>query len=268
MTSRLCSLLGLSLLLAACDDLTFGSSVGGVTDTTPSAASSVKAVGLLLQRAAPGGLHLLEAQLQLVDPSDLTRTVPVGDLKLLVDGTPVTLFAVSPNFYQSATTVDFGTLAPGTPVQFSLVAALPTGAKRLSANLELPAAPALRLPATAEPAGAGRATAFELPPLAEGGLLLVSPVSGWGSVVTYDLLADAAAGADASGRIDRWLAAVSAFTGPDESIPAAAFPQSGAYWVEVAALSRVSGSALTTEGWGAGSWFAAGNAAAAELEAP
>lgn len=268
MNLRLCALLGLALHLAACDDLTFGSSVGGVNEGAPASASAVKAVGLLLQRAAPGGLHLLEAQLQLVDPADLSRTVPVGDLRLLVDGTPVTLFAVAPNFYQSATTGDFGTLSPGTPISFSLVAALPSGAKRLSANLLLPAQPTLRLPSTAEQVGAGRATAIELSGLSSGGILLVSPVTGWGSTVTFDLLASAAAGADASRRIDRWLAATSAFNGPDEAIPAEAFPRSGTYWVEVAALATVSGSSLTTEGWGAGSWFAAGNAVGSELEAP
>jgi hypothetical protein len=64
------------------------------------------------------------------------------------------------------------------------------------------------------------------------------------------------------------LLAASDFTGPDEYLPAAAFPASGDYWVEVIALSPVYGTAVTADGWATGSWFAAGNATGARLQAP
>ncbi len=260
--------LALCLALAGCNDLTFGSSVGGVQEAAPVTAGSVKAVGLILQRSAPGGRHLLEAQLQLVNPGAVDRTVPVGDLRLLIGDQPLTLFAVANNFYQSASTDQFGTLATGTPITLSLVAALPSGATTLTAELQLPAAPTLRLPETAEPPGTGQNTAIELLGADRGSLPIVSPYNAWGSAVTYDLLTDAGAGAATSARIDRWFAAASAFAGPDEYLPAAAFPASGKYWVEVIALSPVSGTAATTAGWASGSWFAAGNATGAPLQAP
>jgi hypothetical protein len=96
----------------------------------------------------------------------------------------------------------------------------------------------------------------------------VSPYNRWGNTVTYDLLSDAGGGAATSARIDRWLLAASDFTGPDEYLPAAAFPASGDYWVEVIALSPVYGTAVTADGWATGSWFAAGNATGARLQAP
>ncbi len=260
--------LALCLALAGCDDLTFGSSVGGVQESAPVTAGSVKAVGLILQRTAPGGGRLVEAQLQLVNPGAVDRTVPIGDLRLLIGDQPLTLFAVANNFYQSASTDDFGTLAPGTPITLSLVAALPSGATTLTAELQLPAAPTLRLPATAEPPGTGQNTAIELLGADRGALAIVSPYNRWGNTVTYDLLADAGGGAATSARIDRWLLAASAFTGPDEYLPAAAFPAAGDYWVEVIALSPVYGTAVTSDGWATGSWFAAGNATGAPLQAP
>ena len=82
------------------------------------------------------------------------------------------------------------------------------------------------------------------------------------------LLADAGAGATVSARIDRWFAAASAFTGPDEFLPTSAFPVAGNYWVEVIALSPVNGATTTAAGWASGSWFAAGNATGAPLQAP
>ena len=260
--------LALCLALAGCDDLTFGSSVGGVQESAPVTAGSVKAVGLILQRTAPGGGRLVEAQLQLVNPGAVDRTVPVGDLRLLIGDQPLTLFAVANNFYQSASTDDFGTLAPGTPITLSLTAALPAGATTLTAELQLPAAPTLRLPQTAEPIGTGQDTAIELRGADRGSLPIISPYNEWGRAVTYDLLADAGAGAPVSARIDRWFAAASAFTGPDEFLPASAFPTAGNYWVEVIALSPVHGATTTAAGWASGSWFAAGNATGALLQAP
>lgn len=260
--------MAICLAVAGCDDLTFGSSVGGVQQAAPATAGSVKAMGLILQRTAPGGGHLVEAQLQLVNPGAVDRTVPVGDLRLLIGDQPLTLFAVANNFYQSASTDDFGTLAPGTPITLSLTAALPAGAKTLTAELQLPAASTLRLPETAEPIGTGQNTAIELRGADRGSLLIISPYNDWGGAVTYDLLADAGAGAATSARIDRWFAAASAFTGPDEVLPASAFPVSGNYWVEVIALSPVHGTATTAAGWASGSWFAAGNATGAPLLAP
>lgn len=260
--------LGLLVTTTACDDLTFGSSVGGVRESAPAVAGSVKAVGLVLQRSAPGGGRLVEAQLLLVDPGAPDRTVPVGDLKLLIGGESLTLFAVAPNFYQSASTPDFGNLAAGTSVTLSLVAALPSGARTLSASMQLPAQPTLRLPAVAETPGTGRETTIELTGAGEGALAIVSPANGWGARVSYDLLTVAGAGTLPSERIDRWWLAASAFTGPDESLPADAFPASGDYWVEVIALDPVAGADATDAGWASGSWFAAGSATGLPLEAP
>lgn len=260
--------IGLLVTATGCDDLTFGSSVGGIRESEPAVAGSVKAVGLILQRTAPGGGHLLEAQLQLVDPGAPEKIVPVGDLRLLIGDEPLTLFAVAPNFYQSASTDDFGTVAAGTSINLSLVAALPTGARTLSASMLLPAQPTLRLPAATETAGAGRDTAIELRGAERGGIVIVSPVNGWGSVVTYDLLSAAAGSAPTSERIAKWWEAASTFTGPDEYLPAAAFPAAGDYWVETIALAPAAGADATDAGWASGSWFGAGNATGAMLEAP
>ena len=94
MNLRVAAALGLLVTTTACDDLTFGSSVGGVRESAPAVAGSVKAVGLVLQRSAPGGGRLVEAQLLLVDPGAPDRTVPVGDLKLLIGGESLTLQAL------------------------------------------------------------------------------------------------------------------------------------------------------------------------------
>ena len=254
---------GLALLCAGCDDLVLGASNATET-TTPVEASSVLGFGRVLGRVKPDGTSTAQAALYLFDPANPAATLLTADAALYQGDTRFPLFQTTrANLFATSTDGEEAfTFVPGTLYTFSVDVNVSGSVTTFTATVEAPSPHRSVEPVN----GAGLVASLselhlELSSSANGASAAVSERAAWDTNVVYDSLTFGATGKTGADAMVAAHNAASAWDTGGVDLPAAAFPATGDYWVEVFNLGIVApGEEGVSEGWDSRSWFVAGAA--------
>jgi hypothetical protein len=261
-----------SILLAGCDDLTLGTSIGGTPLTPEPATGGVAGMAWVIQRVGPEGNTHTAVSLRLADAADAARILEVASPVVTAGETEYDLLTRSPNVFYTNDERSGIAYEAGQRYTFAVdVAVSGKGTVRFEAAVVAPAAPPTVDAPAAQLVVAGE-TPLDLSVARrdDAGLVIVSTLSGWytSAGVTHDSWA-AVVGDKTGLAAMRAMrdAALDAST-PTLSIPASAFAVPGGYWAEVysVAVAR-DGDSGVSDDWAAGSWFAAGAPATLAVDA-